>query len=57
MMIAEIASGHTDASDLLLLIAVILFAVAAIVAFETKSLWSGLVSLGLATVSLGWLLL
>jgi hypothetical protein len=56
-MIADIATGETDWADIFFLIALILFAVGAVLAFQAKALWASVVSLGLVAVSLGWLVL
>ena len=57
-MIAEgIASGHVTAADVLFLIAVVIFAVAAIITVRTRMVMIDLVSVGLAVVALAWLLL
>lgn len=56
-MIADIASGETDFADILFLVAVIVFVVGAVLAYTTKALWAVLVSVGLAAVSLAWLVL
>lgn len=56
-MIADIASGETDIADILFLIAVILFAIGAVLAFQAKALWAALVACGLTATALAWLLL
>lgn len=56
-MIADIASGETDWADIFFLIAVILFVVAAAVAYGVKTLWATAVAAGLVFVSLGLLVL
>ena len=57
MIIADIASGNTDWADIFFLVALILFVVAGAVAYQVKTLWATAVALGLAFVSLAWLLL
>lgn len=61
MILADIASGNTDWADICFLIAVILFVIGAVVAYRPvvneRPLWATMVALGLAFVSLGWLLL
>jgi hypothetical protein len=56
-MLADIESGNTDLADVLFLVAVILFLVAAVVAYMTKTFWATVISAGLAAASLGWLVL
>ena len=56
-MIADIASGNTDAADLLLLVAVVLFVVTAVLAWSARALWSVTLAVGLACVALGLLVL
>jgi hypothetical protein len=56
-MIADIASGEVDWADIFFLIAVILFVVGAAMAYQAKALWATVVCVGLASVSLGWLVL
>ncbi|MDF2732995.1 MAG: hypothetical protein K0S92_1629 [Desertimonas sp.] len=56
-MIADIESGNVDLADILFLIAVVLFLVAGFMAFQAKALWATVVAVGLACVSLGWLVL
>lgn len=60
-MIADIASGHVDLSDVLMLIAAVVFAVAAVVAYVRQAVprdWvPSLVPIGLALVAVAWLVL
>jgi hypothetical protein len=56
-MLADIAQGNTDAADVLLLIAVVLFVVTAVLAWSARALWSVTCALGLAFVALGLLVL
>lgn len=56
-MIADIASGETDASDLLLLLAALLLLVSAVLAWSARALWPVLLALGLACATVGLLLL
>ena len=58
-MIADIASGNTGFADIMFLVALILFLIGAAVAWavEPRALWATAVSVGLAAVSLGWLVL
>lgn len=56
-MLADIESGNVNLADILFLIAVVLFVVAAFVAFKAQALWATIVCGGLAAVSLGWLVL
>jgi hypothetical protein len=59
MVYADIATGETAWADIFFLVAVILFVVAAAVTwnFQPRPLWATLTALGLAFVSLAWLLL
>jgi hypothetical protein len=56
-ILADIASGETDWADIFFLIAVIVFVIAAIIAFQAKTLYAVLICAGLACVALGWLVL
>jgi hypothetical protein len=58
-VIADIASGHVDAADVLFLIAAIIFAVAALLPLRTRpvALEAMLVPAGLCLVAVAWLLL
>ena len=52
-----ITHGHLTAADVCFLVALIVFAIAAFMAYGVKTLWATLVAAGLAAVSLGFLLL
>lgn len=56
-MLADIASGNRDASDVLFLIAAVLFVVAAALAWSARALWPVITTLGLACVAVGFLIL
>jgi hypothetical protein len=58
-MVADIASGETAWADIFFLVALILFVVGAAVtwSFQPRPLWATLVAIGLACLSLAWLLL
>jgi hypothetical protein len=57
-MVADIAHGHVDAADVLLLLAVVLFCVAAVMHWLTaKAVPFVLTSLGLAATALAFLVL
>jgi hypothetical protein len=56
-MLAEIAKGEVDLADVLFLIAVILFVIAAVMRFAARAWDSALVATGLAAAAFGWLLL
>jgi hypothetical protein len=58
-VIADISSGNTGFADVMFLLAVFLFVIGAVVAWaiEPRALWATAASLGLAAVSLGWLVL
>jgi hypothetical protein len=56
-MVADIASGNTGFADIMFLVALILFLIAGVVAYQVKALWATVVCLGLSAVSLGWLVL
>lgn len=56
-MLATVVTGKTDLSDVLLLIAVILFVIVFVIRVMERALDSSLVALGLAFVALGWLVL
>jgi hypothetical protein len=59
MMLADIASGNTGFADVMFLVALILFLIGAAVAWsiQPRALWATVVAVGLAAVSLGWLVL
>jgi uncharacterized membrane protein len=52
-----IVSGNLTFADIMFLVAVIVFLVAAFLANQAKALWGLAVSVGLAAVALGWLVL
>lgn len=57
MILADIASGNTGFADIMFLVAFIVFLLAAVVAFQVKTFYATVIALGLAAVSLGWLVL
>lgn len=57
MVLADISSGNTGFADVMFLLAMILFLVGGFIAYTAKALWATVVCLGLAAVSLGWLVL
>lgn len=59
MLIADISQGNTGFADVMFLVAFILFLIGAIVAWAVvpRALWATAVSVGLAAVALGWLVL
>jgi hypothetical protein len=56
-MLADIASGNTGFADVMFLVAMIIFLVAGFIAYQVKTFYATLIALGLAAVSLGWLVL
>jgi len=56
-LFADIASGNTGFADVMFLVALIVFLLGAAIAFHAKALWASVVAVGLAAVSLGWLVL
>lgn len=56
-LLATIIDGEADFADLCFLIAVILFAVVAVLRFTAKALDGALVATGAAVFALGWLVL
>ena len=52
-----IVSGNLTFADIMFLVALIVFCIAAAFAYGTKTLWATLVALGLAAISLGFLVL
>lgn len=56
-LLADISQGHTGFADIMFLVALILFLIGGVLAFQAKALWAAVVSLGLAAVALGWLVL
>jgi len=57
VVIADIASGNTGFADVMFLVALVIFLVAAFVAFQVKTFYATVIALGLAALSLGWLVL
>jgi hypothetical protein len=57
MILADIASGNTGFADVMFLVAMILFLVAGFVAFQVKTFYATVIAVGLAALSLGWLVL
>lgn len=57
MLLADISSGNTGFADVMFLVALILFLIAGFIAYTAKALWATVVCVGLAAVSLGWLVL
>lgn len=57
MILADIANGNTGFADVMFLLALILFLVAGFIAYTAKALWATVVCLGLAAISLAWLVL
>ena len=53
--VADIAQGNTGFADVMYLVAFILFLIGAFLAYTAKALWATVMSLGLAAISLGWL--
>jgi hypothetical protein len=43
-----------DLAEVLFLVALILFAVAAFLTYQAKTLWATLISLGLVAIAFGW---
>lgn len=56
-MVGDIASGNTGFADVMFLVALIVFLLGAVMAFQAKALYAAVVAVGLAAVSLGWLVL
>ena len=56
-MLADIATGNTDAADVLFLIAVIVAALGAVYALLNTQLVSAIILAAVAITSLAWLLL
>lgn len=54
---ADIAHGQANWADIFFLVGVILFAIAAVIAFTVKTFYAVLIAAGLTFVSLAWLLL
>lgn len=52
-----IFNGNFNLADIAFLIALILFVIGAIIAFQVKTLYATLISAGLACLALGWLVL
>lgn len=57
MLLADISSGNTGFADIMFLVALILFLIAGAVAYQAQALWATVVCIGLAALSLGWLVL
>jgi hypothetical protein len=56
-VLADIANGNTGFADVMFLVALIVFLLAAVVAFQVKTFYATVIALGLAALSLGWLVL
>lgn len=56
-MLADIASGNTGFADIMFLVALILFLLAGAIAFQVKTFYATAIAVGLAAVSLAWLVL
>lgn len=56
-ILADIESGNTDLADILFLVAVVLFVIGAVLAFQAKAVWATLVAAGLAATALALLVL
>lgn len=56
-VLADISSGNTGFADVMFLVALIVFLVGGFLAYQAKALWATVVSIGLAAVSLAWLVL
>lgn len=56
-MLADVAHGHVDLADVLFLIATILFAIGAGIAYSVKTFYATLIAAGLACLALGYLVL
>ena len=50
-------SGNLNFADVLFLIAAIVFAIAAVIAFQVKTLYAALTSVGLCAIAVAWLVL
>lgn len=56
-MIADISSGNTGFADIMFLVALIVFLIGGALAYKAEALWATVISVGLAAVALGWLVL
>jgi hypothetical protein len=56
-VLADISTGNTGFADVMFLVALIIFLVAAFVAFQAKTFYATVIAIGLAALSLGWLVL
>jgi hypothetical protein len=56
-VLADIASGNTAFADVMFLVALVVFLLGAVVAFQVKTFYATVIAIGLAAVSLGWLVL
>lgn len=56
-MFADISQGHTGFADIMFLVAMIVFLVAGFIAYQAQALWATIICIGLAALSLGWLVL
>jgi hypothetical protein len=55
--VADISQGNTGFADVMFLVALIVFLLAAAVAFQVKTFYATVIAVGLAALSLGWLVL
>jgi hypothetical protein len=56
-ILADISQGNSGFADVMFLVAMILFLIAGFIAYTAKALWATVMCIGLAAVSLGWLVL
>jgi hypothetical protein len=56
-VLADIASGNTAFADVMFLVALVVFVLGAVVAFQVKTFYATVIAIGLAALSLGWLVL
>jgi hypothetical protein len=52
-----IFTGKANLADIFFLIAAIVFGIAAVIAYQVKTMYAVLLSVGLTCVALGWLVL
>lgn len=57
MILADISTGNTGFADIMFLVALIVFLIAAAIAFQVRTFYATAIAVGLAALALGWLVL
>jgi hypothetical protein len=57
VILADISTGNTGFADIMFLVALIVFLIAAAIAFQVRTFYATAIAVGLAALALGWLVL